>query len=144
MTTELDFPGLQQAIIDNLPKLLSGEIEAIEYGDPNLQGGFMSYMRIRCILTPAGRQYAIKTIHLGVESSGQYYPPSEYMGLINRALNLIVHYHRPMGLKLYAPDRAERLHHLCFFPVEKVTLPINPYCEGIGDDAEVVTFSLAQ
>lgn len=55
-----------------IAQLRAGEIDAIEFGDPNSPKGFMSHHRIRLIATPAGSQLCFKTISRMMEGSGDY------------------------------------------------------------------------
>ena len=61
------------ALCPLIAQLRAGEIDAIEFGAPELPGGFMSHHRIRLIPTPAGKQICFKLIVSGgMEGSGDY------------------------------------------------------------------------
>jgi hypothetical protein len=55
-----------------IAQLRAGEIDAIEFGDPDTPKGFMSHHRIRIISTPAGDQVCFKHVSRGMEGSGDY------------------------------------------------------------------------
>lgn len=55
-----------------IAQLRTGEIGAIEFGDPDVPKGFMSHHRIRIIATPAGSQVCFKHVSRGMEGSGDY------------------------------------------------------------------------
>lgn len=55
-----------------LPQLRSGNIHAIEFGDPDVPMGFMSHHRIKLIATPGGTQFCFKLISRCMEGSGDY------------------------------------------------------------------------
>lgn len=61
-----------QPLCQMLERLEKGAISAIEFGVPS--DSYYRYFRIRVIGTPAGRQFAIKYLHNGMEGSGDYYP----------------------------------------------------------------------
>lgn len=84
-----------------LPHLQEGRLDAIEYGDPKQPGGYLSYMRIRYIATPAGMQYCIKFLRAGMEGSGIYFPGR--MQLRDHVMCYIDRYHQA-GLK-YTGDK---------------------------------------
>jgi len=75
---------------DLLTKLLSGEIEAIEYGDHNNPRGVMSGIRIKYIPTMGGKQFRICQLSRGMESGGMYY--QEIDDTITQAIKLQTKY----------------------------------------------------
>lgn len=90
-----------------LPKLQSGELQAIEYGPPNEPNGFMSYLRIKWILTAGGSQFRICELYRGNEGSGYYTPEISEIQL--KAENLVQHYHRTVQSSALRRQLQERL-----------------------------------
>ena len=77
-------------------ELINGRIAAVEYGDPTNAGGVLSFLRIRSIATPAGRQLAVKELHFGQEGSGIYFHPDDWEGLKAHLRERLEHIHRPV------------------------------------------------
>lgn len=111
--SQLQLLTLNRTLTDLLAKLKSGEVEVIEYGEPGNPGGFMSYLRIRYMMTAGGRQFSLHMLNsLGQQGSGFYsQDPADILVL---AMQQVIHYHRPTRLQV--KDRS----HLSWFA----------FCEG--------------
>lgn len=112
---------ISSQIREALPKLMSGELYALEYGDPSCPGGFLSYLRIRFLPTAGGDQFTIKLLRNGIEGSGDYYPEPRVESMIERVIVLIDRYHKPnpaVARALGASKLAQRTK-LSFFEVSK-------------------------
>lgn len=92
--SQLQLLTLNRTLTDLLAKLKSGEVEVIEYGEPGNPGGFMSYLRIRYMMTAGGRQFSLHVLNsLGQQGSGFYSPDST--DILALAIQQVVYYHRP-------------------------------------------------
>ena len=85
-------------------ELINGRIAAVEYGDPTNAGGAFSFLRIRAIATPAGRQLAVKELHFGREGSGIYFHLDDQEELKVHLHERLERIHRP--LHFARPERA--------------------------------------
>jgi hypothetical protein len=94
----------REALADLLARLQAGEIECVEYGKPGQQ--YMSYLRIRYMNTAGGLQFGIRTLSHGIEGSGDYTPDAG--AALQKALDAVIHYHRPAGSKIQAALRELR------------------------------------
>lgn len=94
-----DFAELRATLLKLIPEILRDTTKFIEYGDVNMQHALRSILRIRNINTPAGLQFCIKGMHLGMEGSGDYVGQDIEI-LIGRFLERIAYYHRPLKLRM--------------------------------------------
>ncbi|WP_407306674.1 hypothetical protein [Acinetobacter sp.] len=78
-----------------LAQLRAGEIQAIEFGNPNSPGGFMSHHRIKVISTPAGSQICFKLLSRGMEGSGDYMGNADDREIEIKAQSHLDHYFQP-------------------------------------------------
>lgn len=97
---------------------------AIEYGDPKNPLGFLSLLRIRYMMTPAGMQYAIKEIHRGMEGSGEYYPSTHSEELMFEIRRRIEFFERPMPMFREQPKKKVELPELDFFLLPPPNQPV--------------------
>lgn len=97
--SQLQLLTLNRVLVDLIAKLKSGEIEVIEYGEPSHPGGFMSYLRIRYMMTAGGKQFSLHVLNsLGQQGSGFYSPdPADILVL---ATQQVIHYHRPTSFQV--------------------------------------------
>lgn len=94
-----DFAELRANLLKLIPEITNDKSKFIEYGDVNMQHALRSIIRIRNINTPAGMQFCIKSMHLGMEGSGDYVGTDTEV-LIGRFLERIAYYHRPLKLRM--------------------------------------------
>jgi hypothetical protein len=119
-----------------LDQLESETVSFIEYGDPRHPGMYLSHIRVRYLMTPAGMQFAIKELHLGMEGSGDYFHPSLRDDLKAELIKRLVRYHRPNPLvqalreRLY-PEAKDTP--LSFFPRQDAD---QPFCQMLYEHAQ--------
>lgn len=76
-----------------LTKLLNGAIDYVSYGDP--ESPAYTGLRIRCLLTQGGRQFAVKGVTaFGQENSGEYVPVDAPLMLKLVVMRRLVMYER--------------------------------------------------
>lgn len=94
-----------QGIDALLDQLKDEQFSFIEYGNPQQPGMYLSHIRVRYLMTPAGMQFAVKELHLGMEGSGDYYSPESRVELKAELTKRLVRYHRPSPLTQLLRDR---------------------------------------
>lgn len=83
----------QEEVLTHGNKLKEDRNLRMEYGDKQLPGAYLAYVRIQFMNTAGGEQFRISTIdHLGREGSGIYSP--DLKAIAREAAKMIAHYHR--------------------------------------------------
>lgn len=84
------------ALLMMLADLREGTEQCLEYGDASTTpGGILSYLRIRYMNTAGGLQFSVKTLIMGREGSGAYFPDADRAA--DHALFMVHVYQRRMN-----------------------------------------------
>ena len=106
MLKQPDYAALRDSALALLPEIVANHHKFIEYGDTGFAHRFGSVLRIKNIATPGGVQLCIKSMHLGMEGSGEYLGTvgtdnTQLFDLvIGRFLERVAYFHRPGKLRL--------------------------------------------